>query len=95
MEHRDAIVSEVIVVVDESTERPLSAIAKDAQAVGLGVDNTDNDNGAIEGTILSNKLPELRAIDGVKYVRITMEYIADYPKGDPRDTDGDMDVDES
>ncbi len=91
MEHRDALVSEVIVVVDESTGRTLSAIVADAETAGLMVDNTDADNGAIEGTIVSNKLPDLRAVNGVKYVRITMEYVADYPTGDPRDLDKDVD----
>lgn len=93
MEHRDALISEVIVVVDESTERNLAAIVADTQAAGLTIDNTDVDNGAIEGTIVSNKLPDLRAVNGVKYIRITMEYVADYPTGDPRDLD--MEVDES
>jgi len=85
--HRDALISEVIVVVDETPENPLDTILSAAKAVGLEVSQSDPDNGSIEGSIQSNRLPELRAVAGVKYVRITMEYIADYPTGDPRDLD--------
>ena len=87
MDHRDALISEVIVVVDETPEIPFDTIIQHTKAVGLEVSETDPDNGSIEGTINANRLPDLRAVASVKYVRITMEYVADYPTGDPRDLD--------
>jgi hypothetical protein len=85
--HRDALISEVVVVFDETPENPLATIINGLVAAGLQVEDTDPDNGTVDGTIDSNKLPELRAVPGVKYVRITMEYVADFPIGDPRDLD--------
>lgn len=87
MNHRDAIISDVIVVVDETTENPFATIVSAATAAGLEIGQSDADNGSIEGSIRSDRLPDLRAVPGVKYVRISMEYIADYPTGDPRDLD--------
>ncbi len=89
MHHRDALISEVIVVVDQTPENTFEAIISSVTVVGLEVEDSDPDTGSIGGTIVSHRLPELRAVTGVKYVRITMEYIADYPAGDPRDLDND------
>lgn len=83
------MMSEVIVVIDETSENSFATIGNAAKAAGLQIDAADADNCAIEGTIESNKLPDLRAVPGVKYIRISMEYIADYPTGDPRDLDKD------
>ncbi len=87
MNHRDALISEVIVVVDATPDNQFQAILTSVALVGLEIDDSNPNNGSIGGTIDSNRLPELRAVNGVKYVRITMEYIADFPAGDPRDLD--------
>ena len=83
------MMSEVTVVVDDTPENSIDSITTAAKTAGLQVDDVDADNGAIAGTIESCKLPDLRAVAGVKYIRISMEYIADFPTGDPRDLDKD------
>lgn len=81
------MMSEVTVVVDVTEENSFTNIGDAAKTAGLNIDAADADNCAIEGTIESNRLADLRAVPGVKYVRISMEYVADYPTGDPRDLD--------
>ena len=87
MDHRDALMSEVIVNYDETPENPAKAIIEKLVALGLTITDEDPTDGSLEGTVAANKLPEVHAVVGVKYVRITMEYVADYPAGDPRDQD--------
>jgi hypothetical protein len=87
MEHRDALMSEVTVNYDETPENPASAIIAKLVALGLMITDEDPTDGSLEGTVAANKLPEIHATPGVTYVRITSEWIADYPKGDPRDLD--------
>jgi hypothetical protein len=79
--------SEVTVVVDQTPENAFAQILANAQAAGLKVGEVHTDTGSIEGLIESCYLPELRAVEGVKYIRISMEYVADFPVGDPRDHD--------
>ncbi len=87
MDHRDALISEVTVVFDETPNNVYAAILANCQAAGLLLRDVDAPNGVLEGDIESQKLPDLRAVVGVRYIRISMEYIADYPAGDPRDAD--------
>lgn len=84
------MISEVVVVVDQTPENNFETILASVTVVGLEIETSDADNGSIGGTIVSHRLPDLRTVTGVKYVRITMEYIADYPSGDPRDLDKDQ-----
>ena len=87
MDHRDALMSEVTVIYDETPENPADKILACLKAVGLEIDDHNPDEGCVEGVVVANKLPEVHATPGVKYVRITAEFIADYPTGDPRDQD--------
>jgi hypothetical protein len=87
MDHRDALMSEVTVIYDETPENPADKILASLKSVGVEIDSHDPDEGCLDGTVPANKLPEVHAVVGVKYVRITAEFIADYPTGDPRDMD--------
>jgi hypothetical protein len=40
----------------------------------------------VEGTIRSDKVHDLKKVDCVEYVRPVSTWIADFPKGDPRDS---------
>lgn len=81
----DALISEVTVTFDETPDNSFAVILTNVQAAGMLLSDTNADDGAIEGSIESRKLPDLRSVPGVTYVRVSMEYIADYPAGDPRD----------
>ena len=87
MEHRDALMSEVTVIYDETPENLAEKILASLKSIGMEIEDHDPDEGCLDGVVPAHKLPEVYTVPGVKYVRITMEYIADYPTGDPRDLD--------
>lgn len=88
-EHRDAEVAEVVVVLDQSCDRDIPGTLLRLKDAGLEVVETDEERLTIEGTIDAAKIAALQKLECVKYVRISMTYIADYPPGDPRDQDRD------
>jgi hypothetical protein len=87
-EHRDAEIAEVVVVLDQSCERDLPATLQRLTEIGLEVIQTDDQSLTIDGTVDASKVAALQKLECVKYVRVSMTYIADYPPGDPRDKDG-------
>lgn len=87
MEHRDAEVCEVVVVIDASFANRLGHAVEKLRAVGMEVISTDEDEGIVSGCIEAYKVATLEKLEGVNYVRTVMTYIADYPAGDPRDCD--------
>src|SRR5437763_13962739 len=90
MDHRDAEMSDIVVVVDD--EQPgtagIDAIVAKLKSMGVQVDKVDPDQGVVEGTCETGKIKQLNTIQGVKYVRSVFNYVADFPAGDPRDKDG-------
>ena len=48
---------------------------------GVEVFSFDADEGVVNGSVETYKLPELEKVDCVNYVRSVMTYIADYPPG--------------
>jgi hypothetical protein len=87
MTHRDAYMSDVTVVLDKRWENDLPAAIKKLEEAGLSVREADDNNGVVEGVIEHRKVHDLEKLDCVDYVRTTFSWIADYPKGDPRDLD--------
>ena len=88
MNHHDAEMSEVVVVLDDLTDEQTQEVVKQLQAAGLQVTNVDNDQSTVDGTIDAEKIHDLKHVPHVRYVRTVMNYTADYPPGDPRDKDG-------
>ena len=96
MNHHDAEVSDVVVVLEELDDAQTQEIVKLLQAAGMTVVKVDNDESVVEGSIEATKAHGLKHVSQVRYVRTVMTYVVDYPVGDPRDLDGpeaDRDVD--
>jgi len=88
MNHHDAEMSEVVVVLDDLNDEQTQEVVKQLQAAGLQVSNVDNDQSTVDGIIDALKVHDLKHVPRVRYVRTIMNYTADYPPGDPRDKDG-------
>ena len=87
MSDRDALVSDVTVVLDAAWgEEPRTTEALDKlRAAGLEIRDVDTDNSVVEGSVNYDKIRDLQNLDCVDYVRVVFTYVADYPAGDPRD----------
>jgi len=88
MNHRDAELSDVVVVLQDLDDKQADQAVAQLKSAGLDVASVNKDNGTIEGCVETCKVPDLKHIPGVSYVRSVMTYTADYPPGDPRDKDG-------
>jgi Cys-tRNA synthase (O-phospho-L-seryl-tRNA:Cys-tRNA synthase) len=87
MNHRDAEITEVVVVVHSNYCNRLEEAVAKIKGFGVEVFSTDVDECVISGSIETFKVPELEKLDCVNYVRSVLTYIADFPVGDPRDQD--------
>ncbi len=81
----DAMVSDVVVVLDKAYEDKLEEALAILKAAGLEVRSADDDNSVVEGLIDASKVHALEQLPAVDYVRKIFTYEADYPPGDPRD----------
>jgi fructoselysine-6-P-deglycase FrlB-like protein len=88
MNHHDAEMTEVVVVLDDLSDEQTQEVVKQLQTAGLQVSSVDNDQSTVGGTIDAQKVHDLKHVPHVRYVRMIMSYTADYPPGDPRDKDG-------
>ena len=88
MNHHDAEISDVVVVLQDMEEQRVKEVIEQLKTAGLQVSTMDQDTGTIEGSVDAAKVSDLKKIKGVSYVRSVMTYTADYPPGDPRDLDG-------
>ncbi|HEY8749852.1 MAG TPA: hypothetical protein VIM11_17850 [Tepidisphaeraceae bacterium] len=88
MNHHDAEITDVVVVLDGNGAKMMDAAVKSLKDFGLEVSNINTDEGVIEGSIDADKVAQLKNVAGVCYVRSVFTYTADYPCGDPRDKDG-------
>ena len=87
MAHRDAEISDVVVVLDALDDQQTQAIVDQLKCLGMCVESVDGDASVIEGCIESPKIQEVEKMPCVRYVRRVFSYTADYPVGDPRDLD--------
>lgn len=88
MNHKDAEITDVMVVLDCGDAAKVQAVVAQLCALGLAVDNLDTENNVVEGSIASDRLDGLKHVECVRYVRPIFSYTADFPPGDPRDKDG-------
>ena len=84
----DARISDVIVTLDKRWEDKMKEALGMLKQAGLEVREADDDNSVVEGLIDVCKVHDLEKLDAVDYVRTVFTYDADYPPGDPRDTNG-------
>ena len=94
MNHHDAELTDVVVVLDDLDDAQTELVVVALKAAGLEVSSVDNDTSTVEGTIDSAKVHALKSVASVRYVRSVMSYTVDYPPGDPRDLDGPEDLDD-
>jgi hypothetical protein len=88
MNHHDAEITEVVVVLDCKGEQAVNEALGKLKEMGLQVSNINSNEGVIEGCIDASRVHDLKLVSGVCYVRSVFSYTADYPPGDPRDKDG-------
>ena len=84
----DAIISDIVVVLDKAYEERLADAVNMLKACGMEVRSADDDNSVVEGTIDAGRVHDLEKLECVDYVRKVFTYYANYPPGDPRDRDG-------
>lgn len=87
MEHRDAELSDITVVLKAECAEKLDDTVAELRKLEMEIDQTDADNGIVEGTVRADKLANIRSFPCVQYVRVEFTYIADYPSDDPRNLD--------
>src|SRR5215217_3897676 len=87
MYHRDAEISDVVVILDKRWEDKLPEAVEVLKGAGMDVRKADDENSVVEGSIDAAKVHDLQKLDCVDYVRTVFTYFADYPPGDPRDKD--------
>src|SRR6266436_4567063 len=78
MNHHDADLTDVVVVLDGQGVSSIDSAIKSLKDLGLDIGNV-NDGGVIEGCIDTAKVPQLKTVPGVCYVRSVFSYTADYP----------------
>ena len=83
----DAQMSDVAVILDKRWESRLADATEQLKHQGMSISSADDDKGVVEGTVESQKIPEIQKLDCVDYVRVIFTWVADYPVGDPRDKD--------
>ena len=88
MNHHDADIAEVIVVLAEQGQAPVDSAVTKLKGCGLEVVDVNVEEGVVEGSCDASKVSDLKKVPGVSYVRSVFTYTADYPAGDPRDQDG-------
>lgn len=89
MNHHDAEMTDVVVVLDDVASREVDACVLQLTSAGLSVSDINKEEGVVEGSILADKVHQLNAVQGVRYVRNVFSYTADFPSGDPRNCDPD------
>ena len=88
MDHRDAHVSDITLVIRPAFCSKLPEVVERLTAAGIAVNNVNEDVGVVEGTCSSCNVHSLEKLEFVEAVRTVFSYVADYPPGDPRDLDG-------
>jgi hypothetical protein len=88
MNHHDAEITDVVVVLDCQDQKAVEDSLACCKGLGMEVVDINAEEGVIEGSIESARVPELKKVPGVSYIRSVFTYTADYPGSDPRDKDG-------
>ena len=73
--------TDVVVVFDESANGKIDDLVEELKKAGVDIDEVDNANGCVEGSIETAKVKSLEKLPHVKYVRGVFNYL-DEPEGD-------------
>ena len=84
----DAIYAEILVILDVAYEDRAGDAVEMLVGVGMTVSEVDDQRSVVGGQVELHRLPALRALECVDYVRQVFTYDANFPPGDPRDRDG-------
>jgi len=87
MNHHDAEITDVVVVLDCRNQMAMDDSVARCKSLGMEVVDINAEEGVIEGSIDSARVAELKTVPGVSYIRSVFTYTADYPANDPRDMD--------
>ena len=74
MTHRELEMTDVVVVLDDLNDEQTLAAVEQLKTAGLCVESVDNDNSVVEGSVEAARLPELRKVAHVRYVRSVFTY---------------------
>lgn len=88
MQHHDAEMTDVIIVLEDLNDEQTFAVARQLEVAGLSVRSIDHVQSVIEGSIQTQMVHGLSKVTCVRTVRSVMSYTVDFPPGDPRDRDG-------
>jgi hypothetical protein len=77
MQHREIEMTDVVVVLDDLNDEQTLAVVEQLKTAGLSVASVDNDNSVVEGCVETARLPELRKVGCVRYVRSVFTYEAE------------------
>jgi hypothetical protein len=86
----DALISVITIILDAryADDAKTNEAVETLKQQGMRVENVDYGDSVVHGTIEQSRVHALQKLDCVDYVRTTFTYYADFPPGDPRDTDG-------
>lgn len=85
MSSRDRLMTAVVLTLDAAYAERMPEALDMLKGVDFHVETADDDNSVVEGTLPADRLPDLKQLPCVEYVRQEMTWVADYPEGDPRD----------
>lgn len=88
MKHRELEMTDVVVVLDDLTDEQTLQIVEQLKLVGLSVNSVDNDNSVVEGCVEAVRLPDLRKVVNVRYVRSVFTYQSETAAEGASDDDG-------
>ncbi|HMB95334.1 MAG TPA: hypothetical protein VKK61_04775 [Tepidisphaeraceae bacterium] len=73
----NARISEVIITLTPKYDDTIAEAAAILKKAGVKIDNADDDNSVIEGTVDVGKVKDLEKLDCVNYVRTVFTYDAE------------------
>ncbi|HUB23833.1 MAG TPA: hypothetical protein VL992_00290 [Tepidisphaeraceae bacterium] len=73
--------TDIVVVLDDSTGAKLDELVASLKQAGVQIDDVDQDNGVVEGSVQTAKVKSIEKIPNVKYVRGVFNYLSE-PAGD-------------
>ena len=81
----DRLMCNILIVVtrDNSDRNSLEEIAAAVGEAGAHIDAIDEPNHVIEATLPATEIATVAAMEGVKFVRCVMTYVAKIPEDEP------------
>jgi hypothetical protein len=87
--------SDVVIVLHEDQNHRLSDLVDRLKAAGADIADVDPENGVLEATMETTKARSIQSLDFVKHVRIIFNWMAETPKPNAANKNGDATDDET